>query len=90
MVIDGTRMLIGLFIGIAILIVLVLKTRVHTFLALIITTVIVGLIGGMPFAATEVTNAAGEPLPLTVNRGLWRLMYVKDRKNGILPRLLIS
>ena len=39
MVIDGTRMLTGLLIGIAILIVLVLKTRVHTFLALIITTI---------------------------------------------------
>lgn len=66
MVIDGTRMLTGLLIGIAILIVLVLKTRVHAFLALIITTVIVGLIGGMPFAATEVTNAAGEKVTVSI------------------------
>ena len=66
MVIDGTRMLTGLLIGIAILIVLVLKTRVHTFLALIITTVIVGIIGGMPFAVTEVTNAAGEKVTVSI------------------------
>ena len=45
---DGTRMLIALFIGIAILIVLVLKTKVQAFLALILTTVLVGAIGGMP------------------------------------------
>ena len=45
---DGTRMLIALFIGIAILIVLVLKTKVQAFLALILTTVLVGVIGGMP------------------------------------------
>ena len=66
MVIDGTRMLTGLLIGIAILIVLVLKTRVHTFLALIITTVIVGIIGGLPFAVTEVTNAAGEKVTVSI------------------------
>ena len=45
---DGTRMLIALFIGIAILIVLVLKTKVQAFLALILTTILVGAIGGMP------------------------------------------
>lgn len=45
---DGQRMLIALFIGIAVLIVLVLKTKVQAFLALILTTVIVGAVGGMP------------------------------------------
>ena len=43
---DGQRMLIALLIGIAILIILVLKTKVQAFLALIVTTVIVGIIGG--------------------------------------------
>lgn len=45
---DGKRMLIGLAIGIAVLIFLVLKTKVQAFLALIICTVIVGVVGGMP------------------------------------------
>ena len=66
MVIDGTRMLIALIIGIAILIVLVLKTKVQAFLALILTTVLVGIIGGMPLAATEVTNAAGAKATVSI------------------------
>lgn len=45
---SGERMLIGLAIGIAVLIILVLKTKVQAFLALIICTVLVGVIGGMP------------------------------------------
>ena len=53
MEIDGIRMLIGLVIGITLLIMLVLKTKVQTFLALIISTIVIGLIGGMPLTATE-------------------------------------
>lgn len=45
---DGERMLLGLAIGIIVLIILVLKTKVQAFLALIICTIIVGLVGGMP------------------------------------------
>lgn len=45
---SGERMLIGLAIGIIVLIFLVLKTKVQAFLALIICTVIVGIVGGMP------------------------------------------
>ena len=45
---SGERMLIGLAIGIAVLIFLVLKTKVQAFLALIICTVIAGVVGGMP------------------------------------------
>lgn len=45
---SGERMLIGLAIGIAVLIFLVLKTKIQAFLALIISTVVVGMIGGMP------------------------------------------
>lgn len=41
-------MLLGLAIGIAVLIILVLKTKVQAFLALIICTIIVGVVGGMP------------------------------------------
>lgn len=45
---SGERMLIGLAIGILVLIFLVLKTKIQAFLALIIATVVVGFIGGMP------------------------------------------
>ncbi len=45
---DGDRMLIALLIGIALLIFLVLKTKVHAFLALIMASALIGIIGGMP------------------------------------------
>lgn len=45
---SGERMLLGLAIGIAVLIFMVLKTKLQAFLALIICTVIVGVVGGMP------------------------------------------
>lgn len=45
---SGDRMLLGLLIGIIFLIFLVLKTKVQSFLALIVCTVVVGVIGGMP------------------------------------------
>ncbi len=45
---SGGQMLLGLFIGLAVLFFLVLKTKVHSFIALIIATVIIGVVGGMP------------------------------------------
>lgn len=53
---SGERMLIGLLIGIIVLVVLVLKTKVQAFLALIICTVIVGVIGGMPLTNITLEN----------------------------------
>lgn len=44
----GTQMIIALLIGIVLLILLILKTKVHPFLGLIIAAVVIGLIGGMP------------------------------------------
>ena len=52
---DGQRMLIALLIGIACLIVMVLKTKIQAFLALIVSTVIVGIIGGMPLNTVTIT-----------------------------------
>ena len=40
-------MLIGLGIGILALILMILKTKIHVFLALIIASVIVGIVGGL-------------------------------------------
>ena len=51
---SGQRMLIGLLIGIALLIFLVLKTKVQAFLALILCTIVVGLVGGMPLTNTTI------------------------------------
>ena len=50
---DGTRMLIGLIIGIVILVFLVLKTKVHAFLAMLIAALLIGVIGGFPVVNTD-------------------------------------
>ena len=57
--IDGNQMLIGLLIGIVFLIFMVLKTKVQAFLALILTTVLVGIIGGMPLLNMAYVGADG-------------------------------
>lgn len=44
---ESTRMILGLVIGVLVMIVLVMKTKVHTFMALLIAAIITGLIGGM-------------------------------------------
>lgn len=45
---ESVRMLMGLMIGILIMVVMVSKTKVHTFIALLTASVITGVIGGMP------------------------------------------
>lgn len=47
---ESTRMLLGLLIGIIVMILLVSKTKVHTFLALLIAASVAGIVGGMPLA----------------------------------------
>ena len=54
---ESTRMLLGLALGIIIMIVLVMKTKVHSFMALLIAAMITGIIGGMPIS--DVTLADG-------------------------------
>lgn len=44
------QILIGLVIGIIFLIFMIMKTRIHTFLALIIATIVVGLAGGVEYS----------------------------------------
>ena len=44
---ESTRMLLGLAIGIILMIILVSKTKVHTFIALLAAAMVTGLIGGM-------------------------------------------
>ena len=60
----GSQMVIGLIIGIALLIFMVLKTKIHAFLALIIAATVTGLIGGMvPTAVVaSITKGFGNTL----------------------------
>lgn len=53
---SGERMLIGLVVGIILLIFLVLKTKIHAFLALIIASAAIGVIGGMPIVDMKLEN----------------------------------
>ena len=53
---ESTRMMLGLAIGIIVMIVLVMKTKIHTFIALLLAAAITGLIGGMP--VVDITDAA--------------------------------
>lgn len=46
--VSGNQMILGLAIGIFVLIFLIMKTKIHAFLALIIAAATTGLIGGMP------------------------------------------
>lgn len=53
---ESTRMLLGLIIGIAVMVVLVSKTKVHTFIALMIAAILTGVIGGMPLVDVAVSE----------------------------------
>lgn len=54
-----TQMVLGLVIGVAVLILLVLKTKIHAFLALIIAASITGIVGGMEPVKVADTIASG-------------------------------
>ena len=62
--ISGSQMLIGLFIGLIVLILLILKTKLHVFVALIVSSCIIGLIGGMQpnDVVTSITDGFGGTL----------------------------
>ncbi len=55
---EATRMILGLVIGIALMIFLVMKTKVHTFIALLGAALVTGIIGGMPI--NDIVLANGE------------------------------
>lgn len=62
---ESTRMLLGLVIGIIVMVILVSKTKVHTFIALMIACVLTGVIGGMPLV--DVTLEDGTKITGLVN-----------------------
>ncbi len=61
---SGMQMIIALLIGIVLLVVLILKTKVHPFLGLIIAAVVIGLLGGMEPSKipTSISNGFGGTL----------------------------
>lgn len=60
----GQQILVGLLIGIICLIFMVMRTKIHTFLALILATIIVGLLGGMNYSqiSSNITKGFGDTL----------------------------
>lgn len=61
LVVSGPQILIGLGLGITLLIFMMLKTKVHPFLAMIISASITRLVGGMPAgdAVNSITTGFG-------------------------------
>lgn len=57
--VSTTQMIVGLVIGIALLIFLVLKTRIHVFVSLLIAGIFTGVVGGMSPTDTIETISAG-------------------------------
>ncbi len=62
--ISGAQLILGLVLGVAVLVFLVLKTKIHAFPALIIGAAITGLVGGMPpiLVGKTITTGFGNTL----------------------------
>ncbi len=62
--VSGGQMVLGLALGIILLLILILKTKIHAFLALIIAASVTGLVGGMPASnvVASITNGFGSTL----------------------------
>ena len=91
--VSSTQMLMGLAIGIIVLIVLSMKTKVHTFIALIIASMITGIIGGMSVdgVMTAITEGFGNTLRSTgIIIGLGVMMGVILEKSGAAERMAFS
>ncbi|ELK46311.1 gluconate:H+ symporter [Halobacillus sp. ACCC02827] len=60
----GGQIILGLVIGIALLVFLVMKTKIHAFIALIISASVIGLVAGMtpPNVANAITDGFGGTL----------------------------
>lgn len=57
--VSGTQMLIGLAIGVALLVILILRTKIHAFPAMIMAAAVTGLIGGMDATAVSKSITTG-------------------------------
>lgn len=87
------QMMLGLFVGIAIMIILVLKTKTHTFIALLLAALITGLIGKMsPAEALDaIQGGFGNTLKSTgIVIGLGVMMGGILEKTGAAERLAFT
>ena len=87
---NETQMLLGLFLGIAVMIFLVMKTKTHTFIALLLAALITGIVGHMsPSEAIDaIQNGFGSTLKSTgIIIGLGVMMGGILEKTGAAERL---
>jgi len=66
---SGERMLFALGIGIILLIFIVLKTKLHAFLALIISTIVIGVVGGMPLSQIVLDDGSKFGIMNSITKG---------------------
>ena len=88
-----TQMLLGLFLGIALMIVLVMKTKTHTFIALLLAAAVAGLVGGMKpaDAVAAISSGFGNTLARTgIIIGLGVMLGGVLEKTGAAERLAYS
>ena len=86
-------MLMGLFLGIALMIVLVMKTKTHTFIALLLAAAVAGLVGGMEpaDAVSAISSGFGNTLASTgIIIGLGVMLGGVLEKTGAAERLAYS
>ncbi|MCC2255361.1 GntP family permease [Ruminococcus sp. CLA-AA-H200] len=101
---ESTQMMLGLLLGIIVMIILVSKTKVHTFIALLVAACITGIIGGMPLVdataedgstitglVTAIENGFGNTLSSTgIIIGLGVMMGGILEKSGAAERMAYS
>ncbi|RRD37675.1 TRAP transporter large permease subunit [Fusobacterium nucleatum] len=91
--VSSSQMLLGLGLGIVVLIFLSLKTKIHTFIALIIASIITGLVGGLPVAAVmkSITDGFGNTLKSTgIIIGLGVMMGIILEETGAAEQLAFT
>ena len=91
--VSSSQMLLGLGLGIVVLIFLSLKTKIHTFIALIIASIITGLVGGLPVTAVmkSITDGFGNTLRSTgIIIGLGVMMGIILEKTGAAEQLAFT
>ncbi|WP_373753087.1 GntP family permease, partial [Neisseria weixii] len=91
--VSSGQMLIGLAVGIILLLILAMKTRIHVFVALIISSLVTGLIGGLPFAdvISSITKGFGSTLGSTgIIIGLGVMMGAILERSGAAEQMAFS
>lgn len=87
---DSTQMIIALIVGIILLIYMILRTKIHTFLALIIAALFIGVVGGIPVESviTAVETGFGSTLgSIGIIIGFGVMMGAIFEKSGAAERM---